>query len=64
MTTLEETREIFRLADAVCFDVDSTLIQDESIDELAKYCGVGEQVADLWVQISIWFISKQILMQI
>ncbi|GAB1606202.1 hypothetical protein Ahia01_000902600 [Argonauta hians] len=32
-------------ADAVCFDVDSTVIKDEAIDELAKFCGVGEQVS-------------------
>lgn len=29
----------------VCFDMDSTLIQAEVIDELAKVAGVGEQVA-------------------
>lgn len=29
----------------VCFDMDSTLIQHEVIDELAKAAGVGEQVA-------------------
>lgn len=29
----------------VCFDMDSTLIQVEVIDELAKAAGVGEQVA-------------------
>lgn len=31
----------------VCFDMDSTLIQAEVIDELAKYAGVGEQVAKI-----------------
>jgi phosphoserine phosphatase len=29
----------------VCFDMDSTLIQTEVIDELAKVAGIGEQVA-------------------
>src|SRR5690554_8187675 len=29
----------------VCFDMDSTLIEAEVIDELAKAAGVGEQVA-------------------
>lgn len=29
----------------VCFDMDSTLIQNEVIDELAKAAGVGEEVA-------------------
>lgn len=31
----------------VCFDMDSTLIQNEVIDELAKEAGVGEEVASL-----------------
>lgn len=31
----------------VCFDMDSTLIQAEVIDELAKAAGVGEQVAEI-----------------
>jgi len=30
-----------------CFDMDSTLIQAEVIDELAKEAGVGQQVADI-----------------
>ncbi|CAM6084635.1 unnamed protein product [Calypogeia fissa] len=32
-------------ADAVCFDVDSTVCEDEGIDELAAFCGAGEAVA-------------------
>jgi len=36
-----------RTADAVCFDVDSTVIDSEGIDELAAYLGVGEKVAAL-----------------
>jgi phosphoserine phosphatase len=31
----------------VCFDMDSTLIQTEVIDELAKKAGVGEQVSQI-----------------
>lgn len=31
----------------VCFDMDSTLIEAEVIDELAKAAGVGDQVADI-----------------
>lgn len=31
----------------VCFDMDSTLIEHEVIDELAKSAGVGEQVAEI-----------------
>lgn len=40
----QAVRDIWRKADAVCFDVDSTVCKDEGIDELAEYCGVGEQV--------------------
>jgi phosphoserine phosphatase len=32
-------------AQAVCFDVDSTVCEDEGIDELAAFCGAGEAVA-------------------
>lgn len=38
--------EIWRNADAVCFDVDSTVCLDEGIDELAEFCGAGEAVAE------------------
>lgn len=31
----------------VCFDMDSTLIEQEVIDELAKEAGVGDQVAEI-----------------
>lgn len=31
----------------VCFDMDSTLVEAEVIDELAKAAGVGDQVADI-----------------
>ena len=34
-------------ADCVCFDVDSTVIQEEGIDVLADYLGKGKQVAEL-----------------
>ena len=37
-------------ADCVCFDVDSTVIQEEGIDVLADYLGFGEQVAALTKQ--------------
>jgi phosphoserine phosphatase len=37
----------WRSAKAVCFDVDSTLCEDESIDELAAFLGKGEAVASL-----------------
>lgn len=37
--------KIWHNADAVCFDVDSTVCKDEGIDELAEFCGAGEAVA-------------------
>uniref|UniRef100_A0A914WGV9 Phosphoserine phosphatase n=1 Tax=Plectus sambesii TaxID=2011161 RepID=A0A914WGV9_9BILA len=45
MSREERTRWIWRHADSVCFDVDSTVCEDEAIDELAKYLGCGEEVA-------------------
>ena len=39
-----ETQRAPKLA---CFDMDSTLIQAEVIDELAKIAGVGDQVAEI-----------------
>ena len=39
--------EWLKKADAVCFDVDSTVINTEGIDELADYFGAGEAVAKL-----------------
>lgn len=42
-----EIQKIIRETDAVCFDVDSTVIQEEGIDELAKFCGKGTEVANL-----------------
>lgn len=35
-----------RAADAVCFDVDSTVITDEGIDVLAAHCGAGDAVKE------------------
>lgn len=47
MANLENLKSIWKKADAVTFDVDSTVIQEEGIDELAKFCGKGEKVAAL-----------------
>ena len=47
MTSLEAVKAAWRNTEAVTFDVDSTVIQEEGIDELAKFCGKGDQVADL-----------------
>lgn len=35
---------------AFCFDVDSTVIAEEGIDQLASFKGVGDQVANLTKQ--------------
>lgn len=40
-------KNILSQAQAVCFDVDSTVISEEGIDILAEFMGVGEAVADL-----------------
>eukprot|EP01038_Epipyxis_sp_PR26KG_P006140 gene6140-8465_t len=39
-------RDLLRSADAVCFDVDSTVITEEGIDMLAEFKGAGEAVAE------------------
>ena len=47
MASEDEVKAIWRSADCVCLDVDSTVCRDEGIDELAKYIGVGDQVREL-----------------
>ncbi|XP_073956108.1 phosphoserine phosphatase isoform X2 [Choristoneura fumiferana] len=47
MSPQQSVQELFRTADCVCFDVDSTVIRDEGIDELARFCGKGEEVKRL-----------------
>ena len=44
---LEDSKKIFRNAEAICFDVDSTVCVGEAIDEFAGFLGVGEQVSNL-----------------
>ena len=43
---VRKAKEIWRGATAVCFDVDSTLIQEEGLDSFAQYCGKGPQVIE------------------
>ena len=43
--SLQKDNMYRRMRRLICFDMDSTLIQTECIDELAKRAGVGEQVA-------------------
>ncbi|XP_071556657.1 phosphoserine phosphatase isoform X1 [Temnothorax nylanderi] len=47
MTSLENIKNTWKTADAVTFDVDSTVITEEAIDELAKFCGKGEEITKL-----------------
>ena len=46
----EEIQKLIQDSEAVCFDVDSTVITEEGIDSLAAFKGVGQQVADLTTQ--------------
>lgn len=43
----KEAAQILNKSKIVCFDVDSTVIQEEGIDELAKFCGKGQEVSRL-----------------
>jgi len=43
----ETIKTLWRDVDAVCFDVDSTVIREEAIDEVAKYCDKGLEVQQL-----------------
>lgn len=49
-TRVEHAKTCLRTSDAVCFDVDSTVISSEGIDDLAAYLGCGEKVAELTAQ--------------
>jgi len=42
---LDHCLNVWRNADAVCLDVDSTVITGEGLDDLAEYCGCGEAIA-------------------
>jgi phosphoserine phosphatase len=46
-TNVEHAQACLRKAQAVCFDVDSTVIQEEGIDVLADFLGKGQEVAAL-----------------
>uniref|UniRef100_A0A2K6DNF6 Uncharacterized protein n=1 Tax=Macaca nemestrina TaxID=9545 RepID=A0A2K6DNF6_MACNE len=47
MVSHSELRKLFYSADAACFDVDSTVIREEGISELAKICGVEDAVSEI-----------------
>ena len=42
----ETVSDIWRSVSAVCFDVDSTICEDEGIDVLAEHCGAGKAVQE------------------
>lgn len=44
---VDHAKSQLRLAQAVCFDVDSTVIQEEGIDVLADFNGAGAAVAEM-----------------
>uniref|UniRef100_A0A8D2EKF6 Phosphoserine phosphatase n=1 Tax=Theropithecus gelada TaxID=9565 RepID=A0A8D2EKF6_THEGE len=47
MVSHSELRKLSYSADAVCFDVDSMVIREEGIGELAKICGVEDVVSEI-----------------
>ena len=53
--TIQQAKQVWKKADAVCFDVDSTVIMDEGIDELAAFCGKGKEVSQ-------WYALKTCVM--
>jgi hypothetical protein len=61
-STSENAKEMLRRADAVCFDVDSTVVVDEGIDILADVCGCGKEVAD-WCVDNCCFICEIAIVQ-
>ena len=46
-TRISHAKSCLRTADAVCFDVDSTVVTSEGIDDLARFLGCGEKVKEL-----------------
>jgi phosphoserine phosphatase len=45
-TEPQSVSDIWRSVGAVCFDVDSTVCEDEGIDVLAEHCGAGKAVKE------------------
>lgn len=48
MSVLSKEIHIWKSADCVCFDVDSTVCRNEAIDDLANFIGVGDQVEKMY----------------
>lgn len=55
--TIQQAKQVWKKADAVCFDVDSTVCMDEGIDELAAFCGRGKEVSQ-WQVLIIFLIFQ------
>lgn len=51
MSVLSKEINIWKSADCVCFDVDSTVCRNEAIDDLANFIGVGDQVEKMYIYI-------------
>ena len=49
---------VVRKANAICFDVDSTVINDEGIVSLAEICGVKEDVEKMYANKIMCFQSN------
>lgn len=47
LLSVGDVKTLLKVVDAVCFDVDSTVIADEGIDVLAEFNGAGTAVAEL-----------------
>lgn len=45
--SMDDVKSVWKNADAVCLDVDSTVIEKEAIDELAGFCGKADQVKEM-----------------
>ena len=44
---VEQTKQALKKAQAICFDVDSTVLDGEGVDALAEMTGKGKEVAEL-----------------
>lgn len=47
MDSKRKVANLLKKADAICFDVDSTVCTGEGIDDLALFCGKGEAVKEM-----------------
>lgn len=47
MASKEDVIQCLKAADAVCFDVDSTVCTGEGIDDLAEWVGCGTKIKEM-----------------